>query len=678
MCFYYESKNNILFLGILRKSRSLNMKKHVIVAVGFMLSLTSFGQVKSNEEVVMEIDDQKVTKSEFLQIYLKNNNNPKFDKQSMDEYMELFKKFKLKVAEAEVLGYDTIPKLKRELEGYRKQLSQPYLIDSTQNSALVKQAYERMKNEIHAAHILVKVLDNATPEDTLAAYNRIMALKKRIENGEDFATVARSKTGSDDPSAIRNGGDLGYFTAFQMVYQFEEAAYNTPIGKISNPVRTKFGYHILKVIESRPARGTMKAAHIMVATGKEATEEEVGAARKKIDEIYEKLKTGASFEQLADEFSDDTQTASKGGELPLFGTGATTRMVPEFEEVAFALTEDGAVSKPLQTAYGFHIIKRLELTPLKSFEELKKEIQAKVNKDERANVTQQSFISKLKKSYGFKDSYKKSSKWFVQNLDTNYVKGTWDATKLKSNSEMFKLDGKSYTQKDFASYLKKNFRAFPPMDNKSLVAKQYKKWQDSEVLAYEDTKLEAKYPEFKALMQEYHDGILLYEVMSDKIWNKAIKDTTGLKEYFTANNQNYKWGKRYESYVYECASEDIAKKVAAMLKNDTISSRTIINTINKDSELNLRVRTGKMEAENTPYLKGKDLIKGVNPMFVYEGKYYVVKVDQIIEPTLKTLSEAKGAATSDFQNHLEKEWLKEISVKHPIKVNESVLYNLGK
>lgn len=651
------------------------MKKQLILALGILFSLNTTAQT---DNVVMEIDGKKVTKSEFLQIYLKNNPNPKYDKQALDEYMELFKKFKLKVAEAEALGYDTIPKLKKELAGYRKQLSQPYLIDSTKNSSLVKQAYERMKNEVHAAHILVKVAENASPEDTLAAYNRILAIKKRIENGEDFATVAKGKNGSDDPSAVRNGGDLGYFTAFQMVYQFEEAAYNTPIGKISDPVRTKFGYHILKVIDMRPARGTMKAAHIMVATGKDASAEDIESAHKKVDEIYAKLQAGESFEKLASEFSDDSQTAEKGGELPLFGTGTTTRMVPEFEEAAFQLKANGDVSQPVQTAFGYHIIKRLDLTPLRSFEELKKEIQGKVNKDERSVVTQQSFIEKLKKTYAFKDSYSKTSKWFVQNIDTNYYKGTWNADKLKTNTAMFTLDKKAFTQKDFASYLQKNFRAYRNMDANALVKKQYAAWQNSEILAYEESKLDSKYPDFKALMQEYHDGILLYEIMSDKVWNKAIKDTSGLKTFFEGHNANYTWGKRYNAYIYECSNEDISKKVAAMLKNDTISSRTVINTINKDSELNLRVRTGKLEVESTPYLKGHDLKKGVNPAYVFDGKYYIVKVDEILEPTQKTMAEAKGAATSDYQTYLEKEWLTEIAKKHPIVIHEQVLYSLGK
>ncbi len=650
------------------------MKKQLILVLSVLFSIQVSAQ---NDDSVIEIDGKKVSKSEFLQIYLKNNNAPKYDQQSLDEYMELFKKFKLKVAEAEALGYDTIPKLKKELEGYRKQLAQPYLIDSSQNSYLVNQAYERMKTEIRASHILIRVEENALPEDTLRAYNKIMALKKRIEAGEDFGTVAKSKGGSDDPSAQRNNGDLGFFTAFQMVYQFEEAAYTTPVGSISHPVRTKFGYHILKIADQRQARGTLKAAHIMITIAKDASEEEKISAQKKVDEIYAKLKNGESFATLASEFSDDGQTAEKGGELPLFGTGTTTRMVPEFEEAAFALKNDNDISQPVKTDVGFHIIKRLQWTPLRTFAELKKEIQSKVNKDDRAISTQLSFITKMKKSYGFADNYAKTSKWFVQNIDTNYVKGKWSASKLKSDKVMFTLADQKFTQKQFAKYLEKNYRAVRSTDNRTLVEKQYANFQKAEILAYEERQLDSKYPEFKALMKEYHDGILLYEVMTDKVWNKAIKDTAGLRVYFNANNSKFVWGERVNAYVYECSSKEVAANVANLLKSDTISSKTIIGIVNKDSELNLRVRTGKFETATTSYLKNQLIKKGVNPVYQFENKFYVLKVDELLPAGPKLLSEAKGAATSDYQTYLEKQWLEEIAKKHPIIVNKQVLYSLG-
>ena len=629
------------------------------------------------EPVVMEINGKPVTKSEFLQIYLKNNNDPKFDKQTLDDYVEMFKKFKLKVAEAEALGYDTIPKLKKELEGYKKQLATPYLIDSVENRYLVEQAYERIKTEVRASHILIRVDANASPKDTLAAYNRILALKKRIEKGEDFATVAKMKSGSEDPSAVNNGGDLGFFTAFQMVYAFEEKAYTTAIGSISEPFRTRFGYHILKVTDKRPARGTIKTAHLMVAVPKDATQEVKDNAEKKINELFDKLQKGEKWEDLVALHSDDPSSSKKGGELAAFGSGTTQRMVPSFEDAAFALKADGDFSKPIRTDYGFHIVKRLEWKDVAPYATMKKELQGRVNKDERSKKTQDSFVAKLKTSYGFKYAGDKSLKWFVNNLDSTYYLGKWNADKLKSNKTLFKLNGKAFTEKSFAEYLVKNYRGIKRDESKTVVKAQYKAWEKAEILNYEEQLLPVKYPDFKALVNEYHDGIILYEIMSDKVWNKAVKDTSGLKDFYSKNRANYMWPKRLDATVYECLNKDIAVKVAGMLKNDTINSKDVLDVVNKDSELNLKVRMNKFDIEQTNFLKDRTFNKGLNPTFEVEGKTYVVKVNEVLSPMPKEFSEAKGIATSDYQTYLEKTWLDELKAKYPIKINNEVLYNLG-
>ncbi len=651
------------------------MKKYLLLLAGAFVFSNYYAQ--KEDPVLMYVDGAPVLKSEFLQIYLKNNNDPKYDKASLDEYMELFKKFKLKVAEAEALGYDTIPKLKKELDGYRKQLSVPYLIDSAKNQQLVREAYDRTKNEVRASHILIRLEPNASPADTLKAWNRIMALKKRIENGEDFATVAREKGGSEDPSVAQNGGDLGYFNAFQMVYPFEDAAYNTPVGTVSKPIRTRFGYHIIKVTDKRASRGSIQTAHIMIAIRSTAPKEELEAARKKADEIYAELQNGADWNDMVKKYSDDPGSMSRGGLLPVFGTGTNTRMVPEFESAAFALKNDGDISKPIQTEYGFHIIKRVEKYDVKSFEDLKKELQNKVNRDERSKKTQDSFVEKLKKEYKFKDKSKKGLKWFEENLDSTYFMGKWDKT-LPSDKFLFSIENQAYGQKDFAEYLKANFRSVPKNDIDEVVKAQYRNFQKEKILEYEESQLDRKYPEFKALMQEYHDGILLYEVMTDKIWNKAIEDTTGLKNYFEAHRDNYMFGDRYDAVVYEVYNDSTAQEVFKMIQNDTINSRHVLDEINKDSELNLTVRTNKFEIESTPFLKGTNLQKGVNKPFMYEGKYYVVKVNEKIPPTRKELSETKGAVTSDYQAELEQQWLEELRKKHTVKVNEDVLYSLGK
>ncbi|MFA7272911.1 MAG: peptidylprolyl isomerase [Crocinitomicaceae bacterium] len=651
------------------------MKKILILLFFFNSQHYTFSQT---DATILEIDNQKVSKSEFLQIYLKNNNSPKYDKASLDDYMVLFKKFKLKVAEAEALGYDTIPRLKKELDGYRKQLATPYLTDAEMNEYLVKEAYDRMKTELRASHILLRCEPDASPADTARIYTRLMALRKRIVDGENFETVARGKSGSEDPSAAQNGGDLGYFTAFQMVSSFEDAAYTLPIGQVSMPIRTKFGYHLIKVVDSRPARGTINAAHIMIATSKEASPEQLQNDKKKIEEIYGKLVAGENFEDLAKQFSDDPSTNGRGGILPAFGTGTTTRMVPVFEDAAFALKNDGDFSGPVQSDFGWHIIKRISWAPLASFESLKKEIQTKVNRDDRAKKTQNSFVNKLKVEYAYKAKPSKGLKWFVSNMDSTYFKGAWTASKLKSDKVLFVLDGKKYGQKDFASYLMSNYRGVAKSNFDELVKNQYAAYEKARILAYEDSKLEAKHPAFKSLMQEYHDGILLYEIMTDKVWNQAMKDSAGLANFFASNRDKYSWGTRYDAMVYECLNQSIATDVFKMIQNDTINSKHVIEKINKDSELNLKVKTNKFDPSEVSYLKGHKLNVGSNKPYEVDGKFYVVKVNEIIPAGQKELNEAKGAVTSDYQNYLEKEWLTELEKKHPIKVNEEVLYSLGK
>lgn len=658
-----------------RKNYFDKIMKHLLIALGILVSATVTAQ---QDPVLLEIDGKPVTKSEFLQIYLKNNNNPQYDQKSLDDYIALFKKFKLKVAEAEALGYDTIPKLKRELEGYQKQLALPYLTDTDMNKQLVKEAYEHMQTEVRASHILIRLDPMASPEDTLKAYNKIMALKARIDKGEDFTYVAKAKGGSEDPSAATNGGDLGYFTAFQMVYPFEDMAYKTEIGQVSKPFRTRFGYHILKVTDKRPARGTIKTAHLMIAANRNtATPEAIESARAMADELYEKIKNGENFETLVSQYSDDPSSSGNGGVLPVFGSGSTTRMVTEFEEAAFKLEKDGDISAPVQTDYGFHIIKRLEQTPLKPFNEVQKELEGRVNRDERSKLTQSSFVQKLKKEYNYKDLSKKTIKWFNENIDSSYLKGAWNGAGLTANKTMFQLDGKAYTQQEFKDYLISNYRNANRTGLADIAKIQFNNWTNEITLNLEKSKLETKYPEYKALMNEYHDGILLYEVMSDKVWNKAMSDTSGLKAFYESNKTKYMWGARIDGTIYETVSADNAQKIYELTLKG-LSSDSINKIINKGTELNMKAKSGKFETDKTASIAGQNLVVGPNKPYIVDGKNYIVVVNEKIAPSQKELSEAKGIITSDYQNYLEQEWLKELESKHTIKVYENVLYSLGK
>jgi peptidyl-prolyl cis-trans isomerase SurA len=566
----------------------------------------------------------------------------------------------------------------KELDGYRKTLARPYLVDSAKNEALIQEAYERSKYEVRASHILIMVQEDATPQDTLKAYNKIAALKKRIESGESFEDVATGKGGSEDPSVAQNKGDLGYFTAFQMVYPFESTAYSTPVGKVGGPVRTKYGYHLIKVVDKRAARGTITAAHVMVAVAQDGDPTDVENAEKKINEIYEKLEKGEDFSQLVRLYSDDNGSKGKGGRLPQFGTGTSQRMVAEFEDAAFALKNDNEYSKPFRTQYGFHIVQRIDYTPLGSFEEMYKGLQSKVNRGERGQKTQESFIVKLKRENKFKERSKKTLKWFMEEVDSTIFTGNWGRTDLSKNKALFSYAGKNYLQNDFKKYLEEKQRRGKPMNIENFVNEQYKKWQNQLILDDEESKLEGKYPEFKALMKEYHDGVLLYEIMKDKVWDKAIQDTTGLQEFFKENGANYMWPDRVDADVYVANDQSMAQAAYDLiLSNDTLNNKQVADQINKDSQLNIRLESSKYSVEGTAFINGKKLEVGANKVFEHDGKFYVVVVKEFLKSQPKTLAEARGAAIQDYQNHLEETWLEELRAKHVITVQSEVLYSLG-
>jgi len=643
-----------------------------------LLSPTILGQTSNNDPVLMEVNDKKITRSEFLQIYLKNNNDPKYDKQTLDEYIALYKKFQLKVAEAEHLGYDTITRLKNELAGYQDQLAQPYLTDSEMNQHLVEQAYQRMKKEVRASHILIKINSN-DPSDTTTAYKTAMEVREKLLKGENFDALALQY--SNDESVKDNHGDLGYFTAFQMVYPFEEAAYNLAINEISTPIRTKFGYHILKVTDLRDARGTMRVAHLMLAARKNsASPEDMERAKAQIGEIYDKLTEGENFDSLVQLYSEDPGSNQKGGLLPEFGTGTTTRLIPEFEQTAFSLNNNGDFSQPIQSEFGYHIIKRIDWRPLKSFDELKKEIENKVKHDERSQLTRTSFIEKLKKEYNFQSiNADKYLVWLSENLDSSIYQSEFDLTKFDIALEpLFIVNDIAYTLPDFVKYLNENPRLFRGTPLREIPQKIYAEWEKTQIINLEKSHLFDKYPDYKSLMQEYHDGILLYEIMNDKVWNKAVKDTTGLKQFYQQHKNNYMWEKRYDFISFQTNSSENATKIYQLAKKKTPPD-SIIKQVSTGSQLDIKVNvSGIVEESKIPYFTGQIIKKGLNKPYEINGQHYVVNVKKILKPQAKELYEAKGLITSDYQNFLEKTWIEELEQKHTIVVHEDVLYSLGK
>lgn len=645
------------------------MKKIALIALFAGWILPGFTQDSS---IILTVADEEVTRAEFENIFKKNNRDADVSKEALEEYMELFINFKLKVNEAESMGMDTMQKFVKELKGYRDQLARPYLTDSEQNEALVRQAYERKKDEIRASHILISVQPNASPEDTLKAWKEVSNIRKQAVSGKDFGTLA--KTHSDDPSAKDNGGDLGYFSALQMVYPFENAAYNTEVGEISEPTRTRFGYHIIKVHDRRESRGEIKVAHIMVRTSEKDNAERLELAEKQIKDIHMELEEGGDFAELALKYSDDGSSSAKGGELPWFGAG---RMVEEFEDAAFALEEDGEISEPIKSRYGWHIIKRLEYKPVGSYEELEGELKSRIAKDSRSEKTKESFVNKLKKEYDFK-AYSRNLKPILNKLDTNIFNGNWDVSKADGmNKPLFELDGKEYTQSDFAKYLddkqRKKRRTHDSPVNYG--REMYDQYEEETIFEYENSRLEEKYPEFKALMKEYRDGILLFELTDMLVWSMAVKDSAGLQAFYEANKDDYTYGERASGTLYFCDNADIAKQARKMARKGK-SKDDIRDKLNKESNLHVRMEDVKLEKGDREFLEGIAWEKGLSENIDHNNQIVFLHTKEILPPEPKPLSEVRGLVTAAYQNQLEKEWLEELRNKYEYEVNEEVLYSI--
>ncbi len=625
------------------------------------------------DPIMLIVGGDAVTRAEFESIYRKNNSkDTASSRKALEEYLQLFINFKLKVKAAKVAGKDTAKAFQTELKGYRRQLAQPYLTDKNVNDKLIQEAYERSKKDVKASHILISLPSEPLPKDTLAAYTKAIKIRERLMKGEDFAILARQN--SDDPSAKQNDGDLGYFTSMMMVYPFESAAYLTPVGEISAPVRTKFGYHILKVTNVRDAQGQVHVAHIMVKNPENAKDSIIAENKKKIDEINSKIKKGDDFGQLASQFSDDRSSGKNGGQLPWFGTG---KMVPEFEKVAFELKNDNEVSEPFRTPYGWHIVKRLERKGVQSFDEVKAELKSKISKDSRSQLSSDAVIARVKKENGFTEDFKSLDE-FILKVDTSFLNGRWKSDGVKTMLKpIFVLGKEASTQYDFAEFLVQN-QSRQTKDNnlEALVRKSYDYFKNEKVKAYEDVRLEQKYPEFRMLMQEYRDGIMLFEITDENVWSKALKDTIGLEEFHKQNLANYMWGNRVEAVVYKSKDVKIAKATRKLVakrakKGTTIDA--IRAEVNETSQLNLQTEKGSFSKGDNETVDGVNWVLGISADKVNaDGSVTFVEITKVLEPTPKTLQEARGLITADYQTYLEQNWIKELQSKYPVEVKREI------
>ncbi|MEY4834954.1 MAG: hypothetical protein RI980_1069 [Bacteroidota bacterium] len=637
----------------------------------------SFNLIAQNtkNEVLFSIDSNEYKIDEFKRIYLKNLDLVKDDSQKdLNQYLELFIGYKLKVNKAYKLGLQNNTKYQSELNSYRNQLSKSYLNDSKVTNQLIEEAYNRSIKEIKASHILLSFDESSKGADTLAFYNKALALKKQIENGESFESVALAN--SQDPSVSDNKGNLGYFSAFRMVYPFESAAYKTAVGQISNPVRTRFGYHLIKVTDVRDNKGEVTVAHIMILNPSDAKEEAKLKAKQTIDDIYKKLQQGESFEALANQFSEDKSTAAKGGVLQRFGTGQLSSEA--FESVAFSLEKSGDISQPFESGFGWHIVKLIEKHPIKSFADSKSELENKIKRDERSIILTNTLASKLKSKYTIevnKTQYKNIEKTVT---DAIYSQ-TWELPKEDQSikDDLLVIDKtKKVATMSFASYLQsqqKNKQTTKPVTK--LVSELFESWKGEQLIAYYTDNLEREFPDFKNVMDEYRDGLLLFDLMEKEIWDKSKTDTIGLQNFYNLNTSKYNWKERFDVDILSSTDATVMESAQKMLQKGK-SIEFIKSKLNKKDKVAIMVKSGLFEKNYDILDKISNLTLGSNNTFKDANYSFVVHVKNIKPTEVKALEDCKSKVINDYQQYLESTWVDELKKEFKISINTAVFENV--
>ena len=606
------------------------------------LSCFCWAWAQEGDEVLFTIEGEEVYTSEFMRVYEKNKEIVVEEEgKGFEDYFDLFLDFKLKLKQARDQDLDTSSTYQSDLAKYREQLVQPYLQNPEALDELTKEAYDRSIVEVNASHILIRVAPDASPTDSLAAYEKIIAARKEIMGGADFETVARAY--SEDPSVQQNGGNLGYFNAFAMVYAFENAAYETPVGEVSEPFRTQFGYHLVKVLDRRNSPGEIEVSHIMV----KKDSAKPGKSREKIDEIYLSLEQGDDFAKIAQEHSDDLSSARKGGKLPKFGTG---RMIREFEEVAFSLQNEGDYSKPFSTQFGWHILKLDKKYPVPTYEELKPRLEAKVKNGSRAGYVERSLAGKVGEDYAL-----------VINMKL-----------LNSTRELSRFEGVTDTilQVQDRAFSADDFYQFAKNERNRTKGELFDTFKNKQIIDYYKDHLEDTNPEFAATYKEYRDGLLLFELLQKQIWDRSERDSVELENYFKAHRDQYNWRQRADVLIGSCTQKEKAEQVRRLLLNGR-SPESIKEALNEGATIHVLFSQGKLEEGSSKLPEGFRFSLGVSEIFEEEeNQYTLMRVDRIYPATRKELNEARGEVLNDYQNYLEQEWVKDLRDTYAVKVNK--------
>jgi peptidyl-prolyl cis-trans isomerase SurA len=625
--------------------------------------------LNGGDDILMTIEGREITSGEFMRLWEKSSFFQ--DAPDMEEYLDLFINFHLKVAHAREKGIHTQKSFQDEFTRFRRKLAAPYMGDPGLEEKLAREAYERLRYDIDVSHILVRLVPGYSPEDTLMAWEKAMMIREQLLQGESFEKLARAT--SDDPSAKTNSGNLGFFTALQTAYSFENAVYNAVPGEIGMPVRTQFGYHVIRVNEKRRSKGEIKVAHIMIGFNRHEEEE----ARVEAERIHKAIQAGHQFELLAREHSTDHNTARQGGVIDWFGSG---RFVPEFENAAFSLNKPGDISEPVRTRFGYHLIKLIGKRERLPYEEMRGELIEAVRDpgSNRSMVIRSALLERLRTEWNFRED-RQALAIFQRIIDEGIFDGSWQAPQnLALDRTLFSVTGKSFTQRDFAAFIIENAYARKPWPIDEYIDLLYDGFVGRILIELEDNNLEEKYPEFGFMMNEYRDGMLLYEISNREIWTRAMNDSAGLAEFYETNKYDYMWGQRLSATIFSTENNRLARKTRwRARRSNCFSGRDeewIVGRLNRrEGETAVTYREGlftKGEDEIVDRIKWDRRVSGVHAT---DNEYKVVLVNEIIDSEPRTLDEARGRVIADYQDQLEEIWVSDLREKYQVSVNREVL-----
>lgn len=637
----------------------------------FSVVTVASGQKKKN--VLMTIAGKEISSSEFKRVYNKNLNLVQDESQkNVDGYIDLFIDYKLKVAEAYAQDLHETSAYKKEFGKYQDQLSRKYIYEDRVTEEIAREAFERGLEEVDVDHILVRSNFNDSPSDTLIAYNKLQEVREKALAGEDFNELAAQF--SEEPGADKRKGKLGYFSAFDMVYPFESMAFKTKVGDVSEIFRTSFGYHFLKVNDRRQRAAKISVSHIMISDNKEARTFD---PKERIEEISALLKQGASFESLAKEYSDDKNSAKKGGQLRPFSKGSLRSKL--FEKAAYEMENLGDVSEPFRSEFGWHIVRLDKIHDIPTFEDEKEQLERQVKEGNRSKLVTSAINKKIIEKYGFEkhESYKPFFESFV---GEELFDRKWVYTKISGadNKKLFTIGKRTVSFDDFAKFIEERQRRSKIVKNKKVMLEDYyEEFEDTCIKDYFKEQLELENDEYAAVINEYRDGLLIFDVMQNNVWDKARLDSIGLADFYESRKNDYTWKQRVEAAVISSSNQEIANQAKSLLdKGEGIDA--IKKALNANDKINVLISEGTFEIGQRELPTGFQAKTGVSEIFQEETSFKVVKVNKILSPSVKTLEEVRGRVLSEYQGFLEKKWMDDLRKKYKVDFNKKVLKKVKK